>query len=387
MWFRPETQVFYLGYVLLGAAAGAATTSYSYIYIYGFTHESRIKYTALYLCALYSTSMILGYAASLMGDNGAFLLITLMPVSVFLLNQKFTVESMVSPDSIPKRPFPKKLMLLMGAVIFLAYFNAGIEANIYNMGENIINTVSDNITQAIALLSIFFLSGRIDKFFLVYCGFIVKGISYVLYIIAGGPNSLTSYLVILSITAIELFNFCMIGDIALKYGNSYGVFRMSLIMGAAGAIVGEVSGSAVVSALKLDNMIVVGIALIILLISLIVMPLLQKYVGIYENLKVESTETVMNSNSFDDVIEKLKHLNNRLPKGRCLTPRELEIAVFLIERLDYATITKRLYITENTLKSHVTHIYHKFDVSGRKELSEYLQSMIDSETDTNYEIN
>jgi DNA-binding CsgD family transcriptional regulator len=65
----------------------------------------------------------------------------------------------------------------------------------------------------------------------------------------------------------------------------------------------------------------------------------------------------------------------------------LEIAVFLIERLDYATITKRLYITENTLKSHVTHIYHKFDVSGRKELSEYLQSMPDSETDTDYEIN
>ncbi len=192
MWFRPETQSFYLGYIFLGTAAGIATTSYSYIYIYGFTPESRLKYTALYLCVLYLGSMILGYAASLMGDNGAFFLITLLPVSVFILNRKFTVESLVSPDFIPKRPFPKKLMLLMGAVIFLAYFNAGIEANIYNMGENIVSTISDNITQATVLLSIFFLSGRINKFSLVYCGFIIKGISYVLYIIAGGASSLTT---------------------------------------------------------------------------------------------------------------------------------------------------------------------------------------------------
>ncbi len=100
----------------------------------------------------------------------------------------------------------------------------------------------------------------------------------------------------------------MIGDIALKYGRSYGVFRASLIMGAAGAIAGEVSGNAAVSALKLDNMLVVGIAIIILLISLAAMPFLQKHVGIYENPKIESSEEIINPSSFNDAVEKLKYI-------------------------------------------------------------------------------
>lgn len=51
-----------------------------------------------------------------------------------------------------------------------------------------------------------------------------------------------------------------------------------------------------------------------------------------------------------------------------LTDRELEVAAYLLERYDYESIAQMLYISPNTLKTHVKHIYRKLNVSGRKDL-------------------
>jgi|GEM_PF-1137483 len=376
MWFRPETQAL-LSYVFVGAAAGVATVSYSYIYVYSFTPDSRVRYTALYFSVYYSVAVIFGYAASILGDNAAFALITLLPIGIICVNRIFRIEMLVSPEDIPKRPFPRKLILLMGAIIFITYLNTGIEANLYNMGESLNSTAQYNITQVAVLLIMFFLSSRIHSFSLIYCGFIFKGISYVLYMLTGSTNILIPHLVIASISVIDLFNFCMIGNIALKYGYSFTVFRISLVLGAVGAIMGELAGNTLMSVFELDSVFVSGIALIVLLISLLIMPLLQRHIGIYENPQKKPDEKSGEDNQKDytDIIEKLKQVNSALPKGNYLTPKEMEVAVFLIERFDYVTITQKLYITENTLKSHIKRIYQKFDVSGRKELAEQVETM------------
>lgn len=66
----------------------------------------------------------------------------------------------------------------------------------------------------------------------------------------------------------------------------------------------------------------------------------------------------------------LFNYNKLLPKIQKLTPREIEVSVYLIERFEYNEIANRLFISPNTLKTHVRNIYKKLDVSGRKELSE-----------------
>lgn len=68
----------------------------------------------------------------------------------------------------------------------------------------------------------------------------------------------------------------------------------------------------------------------------------------------------------------LSNYNKLLPKMLRLTPREKEVSIYLIERFEYDEIANRLFISPNTLKTHVRNIYKKLDVSGRKELVEKL---------------
>jgi len=68
------------------------------------------------------------------------------------------------------------------------------------------------------------------------------------------------------------------------------------------------------------------------------------------------------------VLALLSYVNRSLPCGGRLTPREIEIAAYLLERLDYDTMAVRLLISPNTVRTHVMHIYDKLGVSSRKEL-------------------
>ncbi|GAB1484754.1 hypothetical protein MASR2M78_35720 [Treponema sp.] len=51
-----------------------------------------------------------------------------------------------------------------------------------------------------------------------------------------------------------------------------------------------------------------------------------------------------------------------------LSTREREVAILLLDRFDYGTISEKLDISVNTVKTHAKTIYNKCDVSSRKEL-------------------
>lgn len=73
--------------------------------------------------------------------------------------------------------------------------------------------------------------------------------------------------------------------------------------------------------------------------------------------------------------ERLMRMNNYLPKNIRLTLRELEICVYLLERYDYLSISERLFISLNTLKVHIKHIYEKLEISKRRDLGERIDQL------------
>jgi DNA-binding NarL/FixJ family response regulator len=48
-----------------------------------------------------------------------------------------------------------------------------------------------------------------------------------------------------------------------------------------------------------------------------------------------------------------------------LTPRELDVLQLMTEGLTYAKIAQRLFVSVNTVRSHVKAIYGKLDVNNR----------------------
>ena len=51
-----------------------------------------------------------------------------------------------------------------------------------------------------------------------------------------------------------------------------------------------------------------------------------------------------------------------------LTPREHEVLKALVEGKDSDKIAKSLFVSPNTVKSHIQKIYNKLDVHSRKDL-------------------
>jgi LuxR family maltose regulon positive regulatory protein len=76
----------------------------------------------------------------------------------------------------------------------------------------------------------------------------------------------------------------------------------------------------------------------------------------------------------------LEHLDHPIPSastmsdggmnGRGLSPRELQVLRYLASRLTNAEIAQELYISLNTLRTHVAAIYRKLGVSSRRDAVE-----------------
>jgi DNA-binding NarL/FixJ family response regulator len=58
---------------------------------------------------------------------------------------------------------------------------------------------------------------------------------------------------------------------------------------------------------------------------------------------------------------------SRLGLDASLTPREMEILGFLTEGKSTAEISARLYLSQSTVKAHLTSIFRKLGVSNRTE--------------------
>lgn len=69
----------------------------------------------------------------------------------------------------------------------------------------------------------------------------------------------------------------------------------------------------------------------------------------------------------------LEQLENSFPVTQKLSTREKEVLLALLKNIKRKEIASELFISENTVKKHITNIYLKLEVSGREELMERLK--------------
>ena len=105
------------------------------------------------------------------------------------------------------------------------------------------------------------------------------------------------------------------------------------------------------------------------LLLLLVYWMMQDYIPIRDIPKPviseKQTVVVVDSLSKADKIQKLLSL---LPEDKSLTAKEIEILGELVEGKSRKDIAAAHHITENTVKTHITHIYEKFKVSSKDAL-------------------
>ena len=98
------------------------------------------------------------------------------------------------------------------------------------------------------------------------------------------------------------------------------------------------------------------------------LPLLNKYLsGLLSNHVFLSTFYEMTAARQYNTLDGLKKLE-------MLTKREGEIAELLLKGMTYKMIAKELFLSENTIKTHIKNIYAKLKVQNKSELLIYLMS-------------
>ena len=89
-----------------------------------------------------------------------------------------------------------------------------------------------------------------------------------------------------------------------------------------------------------------------------------------EVIKEKQTVVVVNSVQKAEMINRLLSV---LPDGKTLTLKEIEILESLVDGKSRKEIAAENHVSENTIKTHISHVYEKFEVSSRESLMALLE--------------
>ena len=93
-------------------------------------------------------------------------------------------------------------------------------------------------------------------------------------------------------------------------------------------------------------------------------PIIEKVEIIKEVEVIKEKQTVVVINSTEKA-EMINRLLSVLPEGKALTVKEIEILECLVEGKSRKDIAAEHHVSENTIKTHISHVYEKFSVSSR----------------------
>ncbi|WP_241080591.1 response regulator transcription factor [Natranaerofaba carboxydovora] len=267
-------------------------------------------------------------------------------------------------------PLPKTLIIFC---IFVAglFLNGGFMYNIMLPsfeGELPFFKNYTYLPYILVLLIIFKLSSKIKYYLLVYMGVTLLGMSFVSFALLGDNIVglfLTHTLVESSFAFLDLFVWVALGNLAFIYGAPYQLFGYVLGVMVSSIFAGNIIGSQIFQIGETHRLIMAVFAATAIFLTHLVIPWLNKRINSDFTTMVAVTmedETLAEEKDIFDIL-----LGQLLP-GENLTPREKEVTKLILKGLKNKEIAEQLFISDNTLKSHLRNIYPKFGVTQKREL-------------------
>ncbi|MPM95722.1 hypothetical protein SDC9_142877 [bioreactor metagenome] len=190
------------------------------------------------------------------------------------------------------------------------------------------------------------------------------GFSFIAFILL--DRSVLSYLIINTLMLgacgiYDLFWWSILGEMLDYHDNPAKILGIGLSANVLGIFIGGMLGNSIASSDTIyynSSM----LALSVVLITLIMLPLLHKHLSmLLKNHVFLMTLYEMAPSKQKDTIESFSMIGN-------LTERESEITALLLKGRTYKMIANEVYLSENTVKTHIKNIYSKFNVQSKVEL-------------------
>ena len=89
---------------------------------------------------------------------------------------------------------------------------------------------------------------------------------------------------------------------------------------------------------------------------------------LYDQLQSASAEECPPEEEPVAALSRAEQLLAAWPEAESLTGREMEVLNYILDNVKRRDIAERMFVSENTVKKHTSHIFSKLGVSSRSEL-------------------
>jgi len=350
---------------------GASVAIWGYFFKSGTPPNERIKTAASGL--IYSNILMIGLnmAAIHISPAAGLTLCLLVLLAAFFLSM-FLPDSESSSRS-PGRKETKSDLRIERPLIFLCLFIVVITINSGLMYQ-VINPAYEQyewlvswywaVPYIVALYIMKNLPRKTNRTYILYVGIAMIGLAF-LYFMYSEPT-VASYFVVDTLMLgacgiYDLFWWSILGEMLDWSRNPARILGIGLSANVFGVLLGGLIGNGIISS-DIPNINASMLALAVVFFTLIILPVLNKHLTAV--LKDHAYLTVYSEMSF----EERKRAAAGFGLDEKLTEREREITALLLERKTVKMIAQELYLSENTVKTHIKNIYSKLNVQNRMEL-------------------
>lgn len=364
----PSYTVWMTMLVACSMAAGVCITASGHFFRSCITYENRFRTVALIVINISVLKMVVSNIALFISIQAAVAFTVIMLAAAWLLTQKTGIEdSKTAARQLDKKAGIKALVLLF---VFIAVISIdfGIMTQVIEpkYGASALSSWYWLLPYAGALLIMRRLKNADDRSTMLYVAVGMIGIGFISFLSL--DYSILSFLIV---------NTLMMGAWAISdvYWWSILVEMLDMIknhaailsVGFSAVMIGVLLGKLIAGNKLADSNASLSIvAMAVMCITLIILPILQKLLSmmIKKNAAVNTAEFTESQKSPQPL-----YGNLNFPDGAdALTEREKQIAALLLKGRTYKLIAEELFLSENTVKTHVKNIYSKLRVKTKSEL-------------------
>ena len=342
----------YIIFTFMGIASVLFVIGWSYFFTISASYKDKIKVMGFTIVlgnlVLYLINIMvkLGFETYAMNSLLVVLSLSLLASNFLTFERSYDYAFDTSKNI-------KKLIILIAAILFLINVNDGLSSKLIEplfmeIEEHIIFYKRIPYIMAIIILVVF--SDKLSHLSSFYIAIFLLGMSNVALMVLG-INELGFYvnetMLQWGLGIGDLFIWTVIGHVGHLYGRPYKITSFALISLLTSVFLGRILGI-IFSSSPDGGLYTIAVSFTTVFVTILIIP-----------------------NLFDTIdreVVKIKEENKFEKKVNTLTEREIEIYNLLIKGKKNQEIAEELFITDNTLKTHLRNIYKKLNVAGKKEL-------------------
>ncbi len=367
--FKPSI-LWNISLIIMALSAGASIVSWSYYFKIYTVNEERIK-TAADVLIISNILMVLLNTLAInispyLGLSMAIIFLILALIFLFKISLMTEVDDKNHNRKLESVEDSKAPLIFLCLFIVIITINSGLMYHVINPAFQHHKWFVSWYWAVPYILALYIMKNlpkSINRNYILYIAIGMIGFTFVAFMVLS--NSIGSYIVINTLMlgacgVYDLFWWSILGEMLDLYENPAKVFGIGLSANVLGVLVGGLIGNALVN--KGSKFTTSMLAFAVVFVTLMILPLLHKQLStVLKNhiflLTFFEMAPTRQSKSIDEFL-----------KNAGLTQREVEITELLIKGMTYKLIAEELYLSENTIKTHIRNIYCKLDVNNKTEL-------------------